>query len=204
MTPPAKPDLAATLARLRDRFLATSGQVVEVFEGLALRLRADAADGAAIEELRQAAHRSHGTAGSYGFHAASRLAASLETLAMDWLGDPSLDRDRRSTIVANFATLLRGTFTDAAGHAHRRVLLVDLPDDVARTLIAAALHDAIAPERVAAASLPQAVGVDRSVGIIAEVASELPPLVAPAPRVVRLAGGADPLSALSACFGSSP
>ncbi len=133
MTPPAKPDLAATLARLRERFLATTGEIVHGYETLAARLAADPTDADALDALRQAAHRTHGTAGSYGFHGASRMASCVELLAIDWLADARPERGRRSAIVTAFASLLP---TVLGGSPARRLLLVDLADEPTRALAA--------------------------------------------------------------------
>ena len=211
MTPPAKPDLAATLARLRERFFATSGAVVEAFLAVAARLRRDPGDVTALEDLRQAAHRTHGTAGSYGFHAAGRLAASLEVVSMAWIAAAPAEAragahatDRRARIIERFAALLRAAF-DGTGSPERRLLLVDLPDAVLATIAAEALHRGLAAERVAAGALAAAIGNDPDVLVVAGEDATLPALDdRPAVAVVRLASDVDPLSAVSACFGSSP
>ena len=54
---------------------------------LAERLVAAEDDTAAIEGLRQEAHRLRGSAGSFGFHQASIVAAELENAAKKWLSE---------------------------------------------------------------------------------------------------------------------
>lgn len=112
MTTPAKPDLTAALAALRERFLGSSGAIVESFAGLAARLAADPGDVETLTAVRGESHRVHGTAGSYGFHEASRLAAELELLAGRWLAGPACDIDRRAEIVERFSERLRASFRE--------------------------------------------------------------------------------------------
>src|SRR5207245_10108941 len=62
---------------------------------IAERLAAASDDGEALEALRRATHKIHGSAGSYGFMEASRLAAGMEATAKDWVawpGDPEVER----------------------------------------------------------------------------------------------------------------
>jgi CheY-like chemotaxis protein len=51
----------------------------------------------ALDQLRRETHKIRGTAGSYGFWPASRLAAAMEETANDWVARPNdLDLDRAS------------------------------------------------------------------------------------------------------------
>jgi CheY-like chemotaxis protein len=54
--------------------------------------------------LRRELHRVRGTAGSYGFPEASEFAAALEELAIRWVADPALHRQRRASMTEEFAT----------------------------------------------------------------------------------------------------
>ncbi|MHB1297213.1 MAG: Hpt domain-containing protein [Gemmatimonadaceae bacterium] len=110
MTTPEKPDLTEALAALRERFRGSSGAIIDIFAGLAARLAADPGDVATLTAVRGESHRVHGTAGSYGFHEASRLAAELELLADRWLADPACNLDRRAEIVERFSERLRAGF----------------------------------------------------------------------------------------------
>ncbi|OLD43642.1 MAG: hypothetical protein AUI55_01235 [Gemmatimonadetes bacterium 13_1_40CM_2_70_7] len=62
---------------------------------IAKRLAAAGSDREALETLRREAHKIHGSAGSFGFMEASRLAAGMEVTAKDWVarpGDTDMDR----------------------------------------------------------------------------------------------------------------
>ena len=74
--------------------------------GIADRLATDAGDGEALAELRRETHKIHGSAGSYGFWSASRLAAGMEATAKDWVDWPH-DRDvDRGSLTRWFAARL--------------------------------------------------------------------------------------------------
>src|SRR5207244_3873171 len=63
--------------------------------GLAHRIAARSADREALDALRREIHKVHGSAGSYGFMDASRLAAGMEATVKDWVahpGDKDVDR----------------------------------------------------------------------------------------------------------------
>jgi len=88
-TPPELPPglLEEYLAGMRTE-LATLATIAE-------RLAVAKHDRAAIEALRRAAHQIHGSAGSFGFMEASRLAAGMEATAKDWAewpDDPEVER----------------------------------------------------------------------------------------------------------------
>src|SRR5207302_3768859 len=74
------------------------------------RLAAAKSDRATIEALRRAAHKIHGSAGSFGFMEASRLAAGMEATAKDWAdwpGNPEVERASLARwFVARLAELL--------------------------------------------------------------------------------------------------
>jgi DNA-binding response OmpR family regulator len=81
----------------------------------------------------------HGTAGSYGFAEASRLAAKLEQRVAAWEQDPELERLQRATIIGHFVSALRLAMAAEAalGHApvsRRRMMLVDVAPPYARRL----------------------------------------------------------------------
>jgi CheY-like chemotaxis protein len=146
MTAPSSPAKTGEVLRaLRERFRASSAGTIETFRALARQLAAAPAAPAVVESLRGEVHRVRGTAGSYGFVDASRLAARLEERVDEWAADPALDRDGRSTIVEHFVSALMLAFeaADASESVspRRRLLLLDAADDHAPALRAEApLH----------------------------------------------------------------
>ncbi|MBX3133545.1 MAG: response regulator [Gemmatimonadaceae bacterium] len=152
-------DLNAVLAELREKYLATSGNTLTAFSELAEQLLRDPAAPEVVDALRRELHRVHGTAGSYGFHEASRLAGALEPVAVKWAGDPALDRDRRAGIVRQFVRALAASLKpegaaepeSAADKApEHRVLLVEVPDAAGPAIVAEAMHRGYAVEQVTA------------------------------------------------------
>ena len=111
MTQPPAAALAA-LAALRERFAASAERTVAAFRAFAHQLAASPAAPDVVEALRCELHRVHGTAGTYGFAEASRLAASLEAEVVRWAGDPRVDRDQRAAIVDRFADALAASLHD--------------------------------------------------------------------------------------------
>lgn len=210
MTPPQKPGLSEALAKLRARFLASSGATVDIFTGLASRLEAGPADADALETLQRELHRTHGTSGSYGFHTASRAAATLELVVARWRAEPGLDGGRRATIVRRFAEVLSRAF--AGDSAPRRVLLVDVDDALVVPLVSEVLHRGYAAERIAAAVLAATLADDPAsiAGILAgrDAAIDHPgtPGVTPAGThgVTRVGAGDDAAAAITACCGPTP
>ncbi len=155
MPPPA--DLNAVLEKLREKYLASSGNTLSAFAKLADQLDATPDAPEVVETLRRELHRVHGTAGSYGLHEASRLAGALEPVAVRWAASPQLDRARRASIVRQFVRSLTAALAsggDAApskGELKHRILLVDLPDEASTQLVAEAMHRGYQVEQVSAA-----------------------------------------------------
>lgn len=151
-------DLSAVLKQLREKYLASSGNTLTAFSELAEQLQRDPAAAEVVDALRRELHRVHGTAGSYGFHEASRLAGALEPVAVKWAANPSLDRDRRAGIVRQFVRALGASLrpeaaepSGLAGDApEQRLLLVDVPEDVAPGIVSEAMHRGYAVEQVTA------------------------------------------------------
>lgn len=140
-------NLNAVLTQLREKYLATSGNTLAAFSQLAEQLQRDPAAPEVVDTLRRELHRVHGTAGSYGFHEASRLAGALEPVAVKWAGDPDLDRDRRAGIVRQFVRALTASLQQGEPDAKpaetgptQRLLLVELPSEVAPGIVAEAMH----------------------------------------------------------------
>ena len=99
-TPPELPPglLEEYLAGMRTE-LATLATIAE-------RLAAAKNDRGAIETLRRAAHKIHGSAGSFGFMEASRLAAGMEATAKDWADWPDDPEVERAPLVRWFVARL--------------------------------------------------------------------------------------------------
>ena len=154
----SSPQLSEALAKLRERFAATSGNTIAAFAQLADQLQRTPAAPAVVDALRRELHRVHGTAGSYGFHEASRLAGALELVAVRWAADPALDASRRGTIVRQFvhglSSAIRST-PAADSPLARRLLLIGLDDDLAMPLVTEGVHRGHFVERATVEQLPQ-------------------------------------------------
>src|SRR5256885_7237039 len=78
-------------------YLQSAAMQLQVLAELADRLAVAANDTEALDGLRRETHKIHGSAGSYGFWEASRLAAGMEETAKDWVARPDeADLDRGS------------------------------------------------------------------------------------------------------------
>lgn len=76
-------------------YLESARGQLSVLARIAERLVATGADREALDELRRETHKIHGSAGSYGFMEASRLAAGMEATVKDWVArpdDPDVER----------------------------------------------------------------------------------------------------------------
>jgi CheY-like chemotaxis protein/HPt (histidine-containing phosphotransfer) domain-containing protein len=103
---PSNADTNDALRVLRERYRATIGNTVAALRQIAAQLAASPTAPEVVDALRRELHRVHGTAGSYGFADASRLAAELEQAAVRWAIDPALDTDRRAAMTSEFADAL--------------------------------------------------------------------------------------------------
>src|SRR5438270_10919492 len=78
-------------------YLESAGTQLRVLAELADRLARVGNDAEALDRLRRETHKIRGSAGSYGFWEASRLAAGMEETAKDWVARPDdVDLDRGS------------------------------------------------------------------------------------------------------------
>jgi CheY-like chemotaxis protein len=77
---------------LLEEYLESARSQLGVLARLAERLATAGDDPEALDALRRETHKVHGSAGSYGFMEASRLAAGLEATVKDWIARPD-DRD---------------------------------------------------------------------------------------------------------------
>src|SRR5256885_14187385 len=82
-------------------YLESAGTQLRVLAELAGRLAVAGNDAEALDLLRQETHKIRGSAGSYGFWQASRLAAGMEETAKDWVARPN-DADLNRGSVAQW------------------------------------------------------------------------------------------------------
>ena len=198
-------DLDTALAAMRERYASAAANTVAAFERLAEQLETAPIAVPLLTALRRELHRVHGTAGSVGFEEASRLAASMETLATRWLDDPSLDGERRGAVVAQFARSLHeslalgsGTDSSAESRGSARLLLVGLSDEIASGLIAEGMARGSRVERVTRTQFAAAVAQEPPSGVVA-LDEPLPAgLVDGVPRELLLSPGADDFHAAAA------
>src|SRR3989442_5831865 len=90
--PPPAPELPPGLLA---EYLESARAQLGVLAGLAERLVVTGGDRDALDALRRETHKVHGSAGSYGFMEASRLAAGMEATVKDWAArpdDPDVER----------------------------------------------------------------------------------------------------------------
>ena len=106
LAPPNPTDVNEALRVLRERYRASVANTVAGFRYLAAQLTVKPESAEVLESLRRELHRVHGTAGSFGFPDASRLAGVLEARAVRWAADPAFDRGTRGAIIAHFASAL--------------------------------------------------------------------------------------------------
>ena len=122
---PSNADTTEALRALRERYRATISNTVAAFRRLSAQLASNPTAPEVVEALRRELHRIHGTAGSYGFTDASRLAAELEAAAIRWTADATLDLARRAAMTADFATSLElsvGGATDTSSSETQRAV----------------------------------------------------------------------------------
>jgi CheY-like chemotaxis protein/HPt (histidine-containing phosphotransfer) domain-containing protein len=101
---------AEAMRALRERFRASGARTVESFRSLATQLSVTPTNAEVVDAVRRELHRVHGTAGSYGYHEASRLAGKLEARAMRWAADGLVDHDQRGAMIEQFASVLELEF----------------------------------------------------------------------------------------------
>jgi CheY-like chemotaxis protein len=106
LAPPKAPEVNEALRVLRERYRSSVANTVAGFRYLAAQLTVKPENAEVLESLRRELHRVHGTAGSFGFPDASRIAGVLEERATRWATDPTFDRGARGAIIAHFASAL--------------------------------------------------------------------------------------------------
>lgn len=87
-------------------YLESARGQLAVLAGLAQRLVAAGSDPEALEALGRETHKVHGSAGSYGFMEASRLAAGMEATVKDWAARPNEEDVDRGSLAAWFVRRL--------------------------------------------------------------------------------------------------
>ncbi len=97
---------AQALRQLRDRFRATRQNTLDAFRQLAVTLADSPTNPELLDALRRELHRVHGTAGSYGYQEASRLAGVAEQRAIRWAGDENLEVAGRAQAIQHFTVAL--------------------------------------------------------------------------------------------------
>src|SRR6059058_4989330 len=97
--PELPPDLVA-------EYLESARSQLGVLAGLAEGLVVGARVGQVIGALRREAHKVHGSAGSYGFMEASRLAAGMEATVKDWAARPDEPNVERGSLAGWFVKRL--------------------------------------------------------------------------------------------------
>src|SRR5947199_10257562 len=87
-------------------YLESARAQLGVLGGLAERLVATGGDREALDALRRETHKVHGSAGSYGFMEASRLAAGMEATVKDWVARPNAADVERGSLARWFVKRL--------------------------------------------------------------------------------------------------
>jgi len=91
---------------LLEEYLESAQAQLRYLADIAGRLAARNDDAAALDELRREVHKIHGSAGSYGFWPASRLAAGMEETAKDWVVRPDDTEVDRGSLTQWFVVRL--------------------------------------------------------------------------------------------------
>jgi CheY-like chemotaxis protein len=168
----ASRDADGVLAAAAADFVAATRVALAECETAATRLGAAPDDAAALDVVRRCVHRLNGSAGTFGFARAGRMAAAMEAVARRWLADPALDRDRRGDIVATFVAAARALFDAAAVSPRapvRPLWLLDVRDKLAARVAAEAAAHGYLAERVARDELEEALADEVPHAIVAFV-----------------------------------
>ncbi|MFW6206082.1 MAG: Hpt domain-containing protein, partial [Gemmatimonadota bacterium] len=153
---------ASSMGELWEQFQGTMVERLEVLEAVGAGLLEGDVDGEALADARTAAHKLHGSLGTFGLHRGSELAAELETLVESGLESGSLDagdRYRYSELVVGLRRQIEAgrpgdseeraaAWPDASG----TVLLVDSDPDRLEKLGAAAGARGWRPARATSAA----------------------------------------------------
>jgi CheY-like chemotaxis protein/HPt (histidine-containing phosphotransfer) domain-containing protein len=133
-------------------YLESAATQLRLLAGLADRLAVAGNDSEALDGLRRETHKIRGSAGSYGFWEASRLAAGMEETAKDWVARPDDTDLDRGSIAQWFVVQLAGSLQLEAPPPGERST---------RTAPAAAPHPApAAPAGTGTADAPEVIVVE--------------------------------------------
>lgn len=134
-----------------------------------------------LASVRRDLHRLSGTAGTFGFPEAGRLAGAFDLVVERWVGSLTLDLTRRGSIVRSFADLLGAALGPRGGAGEgllpHRLLVVDLDDDIAMPIVAEALHRGRFVERLPGHLAQEVIDARGPAGAVsaADVLLNLPP-----------------------------
>ena len=169
------------ISTLRVRFAESIGATVSAFRSASAQLDRAPASPQALAAVRRDLHRLSGTAGTFGFPEAGRLAGAMDLVVERWAGSLTLDLTRRGSIVRSFADLLGAALGPRGGIADgllpHRLVLVDVDDDVAMPIVAEAVHRGRFVERIPAHLAQELIDSRGPAGVIvaADVLLTLPP-----------------------------
>ena len=140
------------ISTLRVRFAESVGATVASFRTAADQLERAPASPPVLASIRRDLHRLSGTAGTFGFPEAGRLAGAMDLVVERWAGSLTVDLTRRGSIVRSFASILGAALGPRGGAADavlpNRLMLVDLDDELAMPIVAEALHRGRFVERI--------------------------------------------------------
>ena len=119
-------DMGAALAELWAEQRDTALERVAVLEDAAAALAAGTLDDQLREAARSAAHKLHGSAGTYGFHRASELAGELE----DALAAGPVDGERTQQIAGIVLALRTELEGEQKQMSAKKILLIDDEQDI--------------------------------------------------------------------------
>lgn len=124
-----------------------------------------------LAAVRRDLHRLAGTAGTFGFAEAGRLAGAMDLVVERWAGSLTLDLTRRGPIVRAFADLLGAALGPRGGAGDGllpdSLLLVDLDDDVAVPIVAEAVYRGRFVERLPGHVAQETIDARGPAGVVA-------------------------------------
>ena len=100
---------------LLEDYLRTARAQLEFLDSLAARIADHPDDVDTLTEYRRETHKMRGSAGSYGFPEATRVAGEAEDAAKAWLADPATGRAARVAAAKDHVARLRAAFGTALG-----------------------------------------------------------------------------------------
>lgn len=171
-----RPTAGEVMAAAAAEFLAAARGALDAFGDLGDRLARQPDSEALLSPFRHELHRLNGSAATFGYARAGRMAAAMEAVVRKWIDSPELDRERRAAVVASWVPAIRAQLSADLGAQHvpeRRILIVDARDVLAVGLTAEAAARGYHVERVAKDEIDDALEDGVPFGVIT---------IAPAPR----------------------